>query len=66
MVDMRPAAVTQRLREMSAMFAARGFVAKGVDMSPAAVTARLRVMSGLSDMCLRLARVLRSSGAVAR
>ena len=56
MVDMSPRAIEGRLREMSALLAARGFVVKGVDMSPAAVTARVRLMGALSDMCLRLAR----------
>lgn len=57
MVDWQPAAVTARLRELSRLLAARGFVVKGVDMSPPAVTARLKILGGLSDMCLRLAKV---------
>lgn len=56
MADMSPAAVTQRLRMVSALLAARGWIAKGVDMSPAAVTGRLRAMGGLTDMCVRLGR----------
>jgi hypothetical protein len=56
-VDMTPAAVTARLREMAALLAARGLVSKGVDMTPAAVTARLRAMGALSDMCRKLAPV---------
>lgn len=57
MVDMGPAAVTARLREMAQLLGRRGFVAKGVDMSPAAVTARLRTLGALSDMCRRLVAV---------
>jgi hypothetical protein len=56
-VDMSRTAVTARLREMAALLAARGFVAKGVDMSPAAVAGRLRAMGALSDMCRKLAAV---------
>jgi hypothetical protein len=56
-VDMRPEAVTARLREMSRLLAERGFVAKGVDMSSPAVTARLKTLGALSDMCRRLGPV---------
>ena len=57
MVDMRPDAVSTRLREMARLFAQRGFVSKGVDMSSAAVTSRLRTMASLSDLCRRLAPI---------
>jgi predicted deacylase len=53
-VDMRPKAVTARLRQVARMLAERGFVDKGVDMSRTAVTDRLKTMSALSTMCLRL------------
>lgn len=56
MIDMSPAAVTARLREVGALLAARGFIKKGVAMSAEAVTARLRVMAGLSDLCFKLWR----------
>jgi hypothetical protein len=56
-VDMSPAGVTARLREMAALLAARGFIAKGVDMSREAVTGRLQAMGALSDMCRKLAAV---------
>jgi hypothetical protein len=55
-VDMRPQAVTARLRMLARELEARGFVSKGVDMSPAAVTDRLRAMAALSAMCLRLGK----------
>lgn len=54
MVDMRPEAVTERLREIGRQLVRRGLVAKGVDMSRAAVTCGLRALGALSDMCLRL------------
>lgn len=57
MVDLAPEAVTFRLRELSRLLDARGFVAKGVDMSSAAVTARLRTLAALSDMCRVLGKV---------
>jgi len=57
---MSSAAVTARLREMSALLARRGLVAKGVDMSPAAVSGRLATWSALSEMCRRLAALGRS------
>jgi len=65
-VDLGPEAVTERLRELSRLLDARGFVNKQVDMSPAALTSRLRTMASLSDMCRRLVevgeRLRRSSG----
>ena len=51
---MSPAAVTRRLREMSArsdLSAGRRLAAK-VDMAPAAVTRRLRTQAALRDACL--------------
>ena len=54
MVDMSPAAVTGRLRELDRLLAERGLLVKGIDMSSAAVTGRLRVLGALSDMCRRL------------
>lgn len=57
MVDASPEGVTARLRELSRLLDARGFVAKGVDMSATAVTARLKILGGLSDMCRRLGAV---------
>jgi hypothetical protein len=53
-VDMRPQAITERLRTAARLLAERGFVDKGVDMSRAAVTGRLKTVSALSSMCLRL------------
>jgi hypothetical protein len=53
-VDMRPEAITARLRTVARLLAERGFVDKGVDMSCAAVTGRLKTMSALSSMCSRL------------
>ena len=55
-VDMRPAAVTARLRQIGALLSERGLRPKGVDMSPASVTARLRALGTLSDACRRLGR----------
>lgn len=57
MVDFGPEAITARLRELSRLLDARGFVSKQVDMSAPAVTARVRTMASLSDMCRRLAEV---------
>lgn len=57
MVDLGPGAITARLRELSRLLQARGFVSKQVDMSAAAVTKRVETMASLSDMCRRLAPV---------
>lgn len=57
MVDMSAEAVTDRLREIERLRAARGSHRKGVDMSAEAVTARLRTLGSLSDMCLRLVKI---------
>jgi hypothetical protein len=57
-VDMSPAAVTQRLRSMSALsdlHRDRRLACK-IDMSPEAVTRRLRRQSQLRDLCLAVAR----------
>jgi hypothetical protein len=55
-IDMRPAAVTARLREIGRLLSERGLRPKGVDMTPASVTARLRALGSLSDACRRLGR----------
>jgi hypothetical protein len=57
-VDMSSAAVTERLRSMSALSDLRGDrrLACKIDMSPAAVTRRLRRQSELRDLCLAIAR----------
>ena len=57
MVDMRPATIAARLRELARQSDARGFIDKGVDMSARAVTARLRTLGALADMCQRLRQV---------
>lgn len=57
MVDLGSHAITIRLRELSRLLAARGFVSKQVDMSAAAVTARVRTMASLSNMCRRLGAI---------
>jgi hypothetical protein len=54
---MRAPAITARLRELSRLLVARGFVSKQVDMSTAAVTSRVRTMASLSDMCCRLGAI---------
>jgi hypothetical protein len=54
--DMRPQAVTDRLREIGRLLRQRGFRLKGADMSAAAVTARLKMLGSLSDACRRLSR----------
>jgi hypothetical protein len=57
-VDLRPAAVTFRIRAASAaadLHADRRLYAK-IDLSPAAITRRLRAASQLRDLCLRLQR----------
>ncbi len=56
-IDMRPAAITARLREMALRQQARGFIVKGVDMTASAVTQRLRAMAALTTMCQRLTSV---------
>ena len=68
MVDMRPEAVTARVREVARLLDQRGSVSKGVDMSRTAVTLRLQSMASLSTMCLRLAKatVAARGGASAR
>lgn len=60
MVDMRPGAVTARLRELARLLERRGFTTKGIDMSVTAVTGRLRALGALSDMCRRLGEAGRS------
>jgi hypothetical protein len=54
-LDMSPAAVTERLREMSRLSDLRTAhrLAAKVDMSPAAVTRRLRRQSELRRTCLK-------------
>ena len=54
MVDMCPAAVTERLQRVSELLARRGWIRKGAEMSPEALTARLKVLGALSDMCRKL------------
>jgi hypothetical protein len=54
--DMRPEAVTARLREIGRLLNEQGPRPKGVDMSVAAVTARLRSLGTLADACRRLGR----------
>jgi hypothetical protein len=54
--DMRPQAITARLREIGRLLREQGPRDKGVDMSAPAVTARLRSLGGLADACRRLGR----------
>jgi hypothetical protein len=56
-VDMSPAAITERLRQVGRLLSEHGRRQKGLDMSAAAVTGRLRVLGALCDMCSRLARL---------
>jgi hypothetical protein len=61
-VDLSPAAITARLREMGALLARRGRLDKGPDMTGPAITARLRMLGTLSDACRRLGRARLSPG----
>jgi hypothetical protein len=56
-VDMSPAAITDRLRQVGRLLSQQGRRPKGLDMSAAAITGRLRVLGALCDMCSRLARL---------
>lgn len=54
MVDMDPAAITDRLRHVAQLLREKGWSKKGVDLSSSAVSERLRTMGSLSDLCRRL------------
>jgi len=58
-VDMSPAAITARLKEVSRLADLRPEMRLHckVDMSPAGVTRRLRQVSQLRDLCLELGRL---------
>lgn len=62
-VDLSPAAITARLREVSDIRDERvRRSVEAVDLSPAAITRRLRRVSSLRDACLALRMLGRANG----